>query len=392
MTLMQRLKIDRLILVLAALVVLSIALALLFSGRATPEPARQRSEPDLAVQLIRPATQARFHPATVPETEAPANSNDQTAALLALELPREKIEDYLRLHHRDAASLLAAFHASLFVRGPDGNLMNEVGDMGYLKEAATNFPNDPHVQFTVLAHDVFPEERDHWLAVFRASAPGNSLANYLSAEELFRNNQPEAAVQELLAASGKPEFNDYGMESLLGVKELYLSSGKTPLESDRAGLSGMAEDTLPELASLKRIAQDIAALQQQYRDIRDAGSVENLIQFGTGLADRLTTGNGGKLFISRLVGIAAEAIILQTLDPDTHYASLGGQTPVQRLAELKQQKTVLKDLAKNFDSAYPNMSEAETVSYYERARIYGEVQAKRWVQQQHGGTTPNSGN
>ena len=48
-------------------------------------------------------------------------------------------------------SLLAAFRSS--------------GDTNYLNEAATNFPNDPHVELSVLAHDEFPADRRKWLGL-----------------------------------------------------------------------------------------------------------------------------------------------------------------------------------------------------------------------------------
>src|SRR6185437_7654844 len=72
-------------------------------------------------------------------------------------LPREKVEEYLARRHRDVASLLAAFHA--------------LQDTNYLREAATNFPNDPQVQWTILAQDAFPQDRRKWLDAFKTSSP-----------------------------------------------------------------------------------------------------------------------------------------------------------------------------------------------------------------------------
>lgn len=381
---MQNVKTGRLILLLAASI-LAIGIALQLTRHGQPKPGGLSSDSGREDPPTRPASEARFRPAAVPAAEAPVEPDDQTAAILAMKLPREAIVEYLLRHHRDAASLLAAFHAS-------GDANSLTGDINYLKEAATNFPNDPHVQWMVLAHNAFPEERRNWLETFKAASPSNSLANYLSARDYFKDNQPDAAVKELLTAAGKSQFENYAMESFLGEKELYASSGKTPLESDRAALAGAAGDMLPDLAKMKAIAQGIGGLQKQYLDAGDTGSVENLAQMGTGLANRLTSGNEGKLMISQLVGIALEAITLQSLDQNTPYDFLGGKTPGQRLAELKQQRASLKELTQSFNAAYPNLSEAEMLSYSERARIYGEVQAKRWVQQQHGMTTPNSGN
>ena len=114
------------------------------------------------------------------------------------QIPRERVEEYLRNHHRNATSLLAAFHA--------------LQDTNYLREAATNFPNDPHVQWTILARDAFPEDRRKWLDSFKASSPTNSLANYLSAQAYLQNHQPDAAMQEMAVAATKSQFADYSME------------------------------------------------------------------------------------------------------------------------------------------------------------------------------------
>jgi hypothetical protein len=325
-----------------------------------------------------------------PAQEAPAQTNDLLAEILALKLPREKIEEYLKLHNRDAASLLAAYHAS-------GDADHPVGDINYLKEAATNFPNDPHVQWTVLSQwtaletSAFPEDKRKWLDAFKASSPSNSLANYLSAENYFKSGQPDAAIKELLAATDKSSFGGFAMESFLNEDELYRASGKSPLEASRAALSGMANDVLPELANMKVVAQGIQSAQKQYATAGDTASVENLAQMGMGLANRFNSGDSGKLIISQLVGISIQAISLQPLNQNTSYDFLGGETPAQKLAELKQQKVALRELTQSFESIVPTMTEAETISYAERAKIYGEVAAMRWVQQQHPANTSPGG-
>jgi hypothetical protein len=311
------------------------------------------------------------------ETEAQANE-----AANPLQVPHEKIEEYLKLHHRDSASLLAAFHAAFDPEHPGQGL-------DYLKEAATNFPGDPQVQLTVLAQDAFPEDRRKWLDAFKTSSPSNSLANYLSAREYFKNNQQEAAMKELLEASGKGQFADYAMESYLGAAELSRFAGASPIIATTAAMSAMAGDLLPELSNLKGIAQGIRDAQKQYVDSGDNVSVQNLSQMGLGLASRLTSGEGGRFVISQMVGAATETIALQALEQNTSYDFLGGKSPAQRLEELKQQKLDIKALAGGFSSAFVNATEAERDSYAERMKIYGEVAAMRWLQQQHpAGSTP----
>ena len=323
------------------------------------------------------------HPAP-PPAEAVEQSGDQLTRLLALKLPRETIEEYLRLHHRSAQSLLAAFHAS-------GDAENPTGDLNYLKEAGTNFPGDPHVQLAVLAHNAFPEARRQWLDAFKASSPDNSLANYLSAQDYFKNGQPEAAMKELLEASSKPQFADFTMETYLGEKELYRADGKSPLESNQAAMAALAGDLFPELTTLKVLAQSMGDSQKLYANSGDSASAENLAQLNFSLANRLTGGDSGKVVISQLVGMALEAIALRNLEPNTSYAFLDGETPSQRTEELKQQKLSIRQLYENFQSILPNLTETEKENFEEREKIYGEIPAMRWVVGQRGTGTPSQG-
>jgi hypothetical protein len=91
--------------------------------------------------------------------------------------------------------------------------------------------------------------------------------------------------------------------------------------------------------------------------------------------------------IKQLVGNAIEAIMLSPLDPNGRYQFLGGKSPTERLAELKEQRTSLRGLTQATQEALPNMSEAELLSYTERQRLYGELEAMRWLQQRRGAPT-----
>jgi hypothetical protein len=291
---------------------------------------------------------------------------------------REKVEGYLRLHNRNSASLLAAFHS------------DPMGDMSYLYEAATNFPNDPRVQWTVLARNAFPEERRKWLDNFKASSPSNSLANYLSVQDYFKNNQPDAAAKELFAASAKPQFSDYSMETILDGEDLGRFSGSSSLETHVNSMAAMASDLLPELANFKGVATGIKDLQQQYLNSGDAASVQNLAQTGVALAERLNGGDSGKFIINQLVGMASETMVLQALDQNLPYDFLGGETPAQRLAELKQQKASIRDFTKN-QNLVLTLNETDMANYWERVKVYGEAEAMRWLAQQNA-AMPSSGN
>jgi hypothetical protein len=266
--------------------------------------------------------------------------------------------------------LLAAFRA--------------MGDTNYLNEAATNFPNDPHVELAVLARDEFPADRRKWLDLFKASSPSNSLANYFSAEEHFKNGKTDEAVQELLAASGKSQFDNHAMETQLDAEELYLDSGKSPREAATFAMSDMGlENLLPDLMTIKKVDQGIGDLMKQKLTAGDADSAANLAQMGMIIADKLNSGDSGKYLISQLVGMATEAIVLSHLDQNTSYDFLDGQTPAQALQQLKDQKKSFRELAGNFSATYPSLTEGEMAGYFQRSQIYGEAAAMQWVVQQH---------
>jgi hypothetical protein len=292
-------------------------------------------------------------------------------------IPREKVESWLAKHNRNAMSLLAAFRA--------------LDDTNYLNEAATNFPNNPQVELSVLAHDEFPQDRRKWLDLFKNSSPSNSLANYLPAQDYFKSGNSAAAVQELQAASGKSRFDASLTEARFDKEDLYLSAGYSPLDAAKESASGWFQDDAPELATLKQLAMEMGDLQKQYLAAGDVNSAVNLAQMGMNFGDQLNGGDSGKYIINQLVSGAIEANSLRKLDPNTSYDFLDGQTPAQVLQQWKDQKTAFRDLSQNFQAAYPNLTPEEMTGYLNRVNTYGEVPAMQWVIQQHPpNASPNS--
>lgn len=309
-------------------------------------------------------------PPSPPEEDPAAPGDEQIDQLL----PRDKIEQYLTLHHRDAASLLAAFCASDIV----------FGNRQYLREAATNFPGNPRVQLAVLSKNLYPQERRKWLEAFKSSSPSNSLAFYLSAEDHFKSDQPKAAINELLAASRQPEFQDYAMQSWLGTEELFRFTGESPLFSSMAALS--ASQNLVTLSKLRNVADSIHELQAEYVERGDSASVQNLSEFGVGLAQRLVRGNAGKFVGNQSVGLAIERDLLQALDQSTPYSFLNGKTPAQRLDEIQQTRADIREVIKSYSAFFEipeqemgNEMEREMFDYLERIKATGELEAGRWL-------------
>ncbi|HKW29303.1 MAG TPA: hypothetical protein VJT54_08215 [Verrucomicrobiae bacterium] len=314
-----------------------------------------------------------FHPYYLSSVPRPTKGQPEGDAGFE-KLPRAKVEAWLAKHNRDAMSLLTAFRA--------------LDDTNYLNEAAVSFPNNSQVELAVLAHDEFPADRRIWLDLFKTSSPSNSLANYLSAQDDFKNGHTEAAVQELLAATGKSQFDTYNTENRLDSENLYSGSGDSPGEAATFAMADMAKEDLPELATFKRLAQGIRDTQQQYLNSGDSGSAANLVQMGMQFGNQIETGDSGKYLINQLVGMAVESIMLQQLNPNTSYDFLGGQTPGQVTQQNKQQKLALHQTISAFDALRPSLTDDEIAGYYDRTKIYGEIEAMKWVIQQHPSSNP----
>jgi hypothetical protein len=284
----------------------------------------------------------------------------------ALRLPQEVIDRWLASGRTNAEDLLAARQAG--------------GGSELLRMALTNFPNDPRVLFAASALDDGPEARRARLDRFKAAAPDNALADYLSAREHFKNGQPEQAQADLLAASGKSGFQDYVRDSIQNAEELYLQSGKSPAEA-----KALAATTalLPHLAQLKGLAQEMATLQRQYLGAGDAASAEHLAQVGLQLGQHLGTGEAANTLISQLVGIAVERIVLNPLDPERNYEFLGGSVR-EHISQLDARRAAVKQDTQLFDTWMRNATDADFISYFDRFKIYGESSAMAWIRQRQG--------
>jgi hypothetical protein len=323
----------------------------------------------MATKLAKSAFQYHYSPLR-PKVSGNAETSTETDAneRKQLKIPGEKAEAWLAKHTRNAASLLA-----LFRRG---------GGKNYLYEAATNFPGDPQVQLAVLTSDAFPDERRKWLEAFKASSPGNSLANYLSAADYFKNGNPDAAVQELLAASGKTEFKNFAMEAQLDAEELALFYGAP---ADEVGAYGLGERVSAnmQIVTLRQLAVAMGDLMTEKSEAGDPASVQNLARMGLILADRMRSGESGRISVNCTVGYAIESVILSRLDQGVRYDILDGQTPAESQQKIKDALNDTKQVLNQFQDLEDTMSAEEKIAYMQRLKIDGEIEAMKWVIQQH---------
>lgn len=351
----------KILVVLAVLVLVGAYVLRLLVGRSDDSVTNAADVAPVPPPGVAPTTRPK--PA-MPSVEPIADEDDGGPTPLAVS--REKVDEYLVKHNRSAASLLAGYHAL-----QDTNLLNE---------AAAKFPNDPYVQWAMLTSEgLGGEQRRQWLEAFKTSSPENSLANYLSAAEHFKAGNQEAAIKELLDASGKKQFKDFALEAMIDEQELHRFAGKSAFESMH--VSGWGGDLERQLAPMKVVANGIAEAQAKYAQGGDTTSVDNLRQIGFGLANRMDSGDGGRFLLSQMVGAGIERRMLEGLEQSTAYESLGGKTPAERQAEMKQQKAEYRKLMPALSEAYNVLSESEWVSYSDRMKAHGELEALRWLQQ-----------
>jgi hypothetical protein len=280
-------------------------------------------------------------------------------------LSPEQLDTYLAQNQRNAESLLSAFRAS--------------GDPAYLKEAEEKFPNDPRVAYAAMFKSDSPEERSQWSERLKQSDPGNALPNYFAALDAFKSGQMDRAVQEITAASGKQQFQDYTMDFLQNAEEAYRSAGYS--EADAKSIAA-TQLLLPDLKELRDLGRQLVGLANSYRQSGDAASADAALQIDIALGQRFG-GYPGEPLIDRLVGMAIERDALTTMDPNSAYGT-SGQTVQDRLNQLDKSRESFKALAQQENGLFERMSDKDVVSYWDRWRAFGYEPTMRWAISKYG--------
>ncbi|MEO5803069.1 MAG: hypothetical protein ABIR24_06030 [Verrucomicrobiota bacterium] len=304
--------------------------------------------------------QKRAQRATQSE-ETSTDSDSDEDLFEAKELSREQIEAYLLRTKRSPESLLNAFW--------------ETGDTNFLVEAVEKNPNNSIVQWAKL-NTLSPEERGPWLEKLKTSSPDNALPHYLSALDNLKSGNVEKGLAEMDLASQK-KYSAFEQERMQSREEMYLLAGFSPVEAREAGMSGIA---IPNLSEMKALAQQLDELQKKYIAAGDSKSAHQLTLLGIEAGRKMDQPTA--LLINTLVGSAMETIALRNLGRDTFYEFLG-KTAGQRLQELKDQKQKIKSLMPAL-VIYPGLPDTEKLIYWDRMKIYGELEAMRWLQRTYG--------
>lgn len=273
-----------------------------------------------------------------------------------------EVMEYVARNKSNAFSLVTAFAAS--------------GDREYLKLAAERFPDDPLVQSRVLLHDLFPEQRQKWIEGLKESAPDNSLPHLLSARGLMEGGDVAGAVAEINAARGK-KFDDFTHQMALAGEEAYLSAGRNPAE---AKALGSAEVLLPHLRELGDLGKGLIGKADEYGAAGDAASQQALLAAGWEIGQQLRVDENAPL-VTQLVGVALQNRALGQW-PEGLEAPFLHQTPAEALAENNRFRDEVRDHAGVLDEWLPTASENEIIAYFERAQVFGELDALKWLKNQ----------
>jgi RNA polymerase sigma factor (sigma-70 family) len=273
----------------------------------------------------------------------------------------QQVQGYLDANRRNASSLLAAYRTS--------------GDPALLAEAMQKFPDDPQVAFeAAFQKGAPPEQRQQWLDVLKKSAPENALGSYLSALDHFKSGQSDRAVEEIIAASGKKDFQDYSVIRGQDNEEAYLAAGHSPAEAKALAASQLL---LPQLAEFKQLSGVMIDLARSYQQGGDPASAQAALDMAVNLGQRFN-GSPGEPLISRLVGLAIERNALGAMDQSVAYGGTG-QTIQDRVSELSRQSADLKELASRFEAVGEKMTDGDWIHYIDRWRSFGELAATQWV-------------
>lgn len=295
-----------------------------------------------------------------------------------LKLSAEQVESYLRANRRNAESLLAAFQIT--------------GDGALLREALEKYPADPRVSLAAslaaLKSDTLsPEQRRQRLEKFEEVDPQNALANYLSALDHFRSGQTEQAVEELIAASGKSKVQNYSGAHILAMEEAYHAAGYSEAEA-KAAADLEWPGTFIELRSLVYCLADLATAYQQ---AGDKASAEAVFRIGANMGQQVAQQPRQELLGNDIMGRGIEGAMLggvdpparQGLDPASAYGD-SGHTVKDRLDELKERSEEYRLLRTQVQDLLPTLPEQDLVSFFDRKRIFGEIEALQWARNKVG--------
>jgi hypothetical protein len=333
------------------------------AGEHAPGAPRTQTEPGNIVQSKQPAAPTLQTgappPQRVEEKSFLQRLNDGEMSLSMLS--RDEADAFLALNKTNAASLLAAYRVT--------------HDPEYLRLAATRYPTDPAVLLRAVTHDAFPEARREWIDKFKSADPSNALPNYLSASRYWKDNDQQAALQELATAAQKTAFNDYVTDHMQSLEEIYLNAGHTAAEAKALATHAVE---LPHISQVVELSRGMVDIVKQAQASGDSTTVENTVRIGLAMAGHLNSVQDGGNLLGQMVGVAVQQRLLGQLDRNQSYPFLNG-TVDESLSALSEREKSIRQDSQFIGDWIAHAPEQEAVSYFDRLKLYGEAAAIQWL-------------
>ena len=169
------------------------------------------------------------------------------------------------------------------------------------------------------------------------------------------------------------------MERIEDDDEAFRTAGYSVAQAKMAAATGLL---LPQLLQVRDLSQQIVDLASSYRKSGDEASAQAALQMAIGLGQRFSSGSPDQILISQMVGIAVERRALEALDPNAAFGE--GQTVQDRLNQLGQHRTAIRELSQQAAPLYPSLSEQDWITYQSRSMAFGEEAALRWLISKYG--------
>ncbi len=287
----------------------------------------------------------------------------------------DRFDQWLEEFQKPVATA-AEIHAYLEAHGRSREALAAAGvltrDDALLREAAKRFPEDPMVQFLVVANNLFPDDRREWVERFKQSQPDNALAAYYMAREHLAAGETSAAIAELRRGAGLEKFEDFSEESMLGMDAMMLEMGKSPFEAKSRSTSRIP---LAYLGEFSKIADQLAAIQQE---ATTPGEAQELAAIGAAMGNDLSQGPAARSILTQVIGLGIEAQFLKLLDPETKSPYFSGD-PATMLAEIETEMDNVRIRAGQLVERMGKLDEPMMSHYFDRVRISGEAAAIDWL-------------
>ena len=135
------------------------------------------------------------------------------------------------------------------------------------------------------------------------------------------------------------------------------------------------------VAPLNELSKVMSDLQRQYTQQGDTESAQALGQLGIVLGQKLQ--GKSQFLIDEVLGVSIEKRFLSQM-PAATVIGANSQTASARLAAIQTRKEEIGHIVASQETLFSSLNENETVAYFDRAKLYGEAEALRWLKQKRG--------